>query len=82
MKTIALFLIRVYQIAISPLFGNSCRFYPTCSAYTYEALQTHGFIKGTWLGIKRLSRCHPWTKGGIDPVPQNKSDSQCHTHSH
>lgn len=69
MKHVALFLIRVYQKAISPLFPPSCRFQPTCSHYGYEAIQKYGFLKGGWLTVKRIARCHPFTPGGYDPVP-------------
>ena len=62
-------LIRVYKFVISPLFPNSCRFYPTCSEYSFEAIKKYGSIKGTWLGIKRVARCHPFHPGGYDPVP-------------
>jgi uncharacterized protein len=69
MKTIALAIIRFYQKVISPLLPPSCRFTPTCSHYSYEAIQKHGFIKGSWLAIKRIGRCHPFSSGGYDPVP-------------
>jgi hypothetical protein len=62
-------LIRLYQIALSPYFGQQCRFTPTCSEYTRQAIQRHGAWKGAWLGMKRVSRCHPWHPGGHDPVP-------------
>lgn len=62
--------IRIYQYAISPLLGPHCRFTPTCSQYALEALQVHGFWRGTWLTLCRVSRCHPWSKGGDDPVPK------------
>lgn len=62
-------LIRFYQHAISPYLPPSCRFVPTCSAYGIEALQKHGAIKGLWLTIKRISKCHPWGGSGYDPVP-------------
>ncbi len=61
--------VRLYQWGISPLIGKNCRFLPTCSAYTIEALQKHGAIKGSYLGIKRILRCHPWGGSGYDPVP-------------
>jgi putative membrane protein insertion efficiency factor len=61
--------IRAYQRVLSPFFGRNCRYYPTCSAYTYEAIEIHGVGKGSWLGVKRIGRCHPWREGGIDPVP-------------
>ncbi|MFI3256717.1 MAG: membrane protein insertion efficiency factor YidD [Spirochaetales bacterium] len=63
------FLIRLYQICISPFFPPSCRFYPTCSAYAIEAIQKHGPIKGFFLACKRIIRCNPYCKGGYDPVP-------------
>lgn len=73
MKTLltALFVfpIKLYRKFISPMLPPSCRFYPTCSAYTMEAIEKHGPVHGTWLGIKRISRCHPWNDGGYDPVP-------------
>jgi len=62
-------LIRVYQVALSPYFGSHCRFTPTCSQYTREAIEKHGALKGAWLGMKRVSRCHPRHPGGYDPVP-------------
>ena len=62
-------MIRFYQKGISPLFGRRCRFYPTCSAYMYTAIEVHGALKGFWLGFKRLLRCQPFCRGGYDPVP-------------
>jgi hypothetical protein len=62
-------LIRVYQIALSPYFGSQCRFTPTCSQYTREAIEKHGALKGCWLGVRRVGRCHPRHPGGYDPVP-------------
>jgi putative membrane protein insertion efficiency factor len=64
-----IFLIKLYQVFISPLFPSSCRYTPTCSQYTKEALKKYGVLKGLWLGIKRISRCHPWGGSGYDPVP-------------
>jgi uncharacterized protein len=61
--------IRVYQIALSPYFGNQCRFYPTCSEYAMDAVAKHGALKGAWLAIRRIGRCHPYHPGGHDPVP-------------
>ncbi|MBC7258555.1 MAG: membrane protein insertion efficiency factor YidD [Chloroflexi bacterium] len=69
MKKLILALIRFYQKYISPGLPPSCRFYPTCSHYTYEAVERYGVRKGGWLGIKRLARCQPWNPGGYDPVP-------------
>ena len=62
-------LIKFYQLAISPLLGPKCRFTPTCSQYAVEALKKYGIFKGTWLSIRRISRCHPWGGKGYDPVP-------------
>ena len=61
--------IKLYQILISPFLGPSCRFNPTCSQYSIEAIQKYGPIKGSWLSIKRINKCHPWGKSGHDPVP-------------
>lgn len=69
MKKIALALIKGYKIFISPLLGRNCRFYPTCSEYTHEAIHKHGLFKGIFLGTKRLLKCHPFHAGGVDPVP-------------
>jgi uncharacterized protein len=73
-KKFFLLLIKGYKKGISPLLGNNCRFYPTCSMYTYEAIEIHGIFKGIWLGLKRLLRCHPFHPGGYDPVPGSKSN--------
>lgn len=62
-------LLKIYQYAISPLLGSRCRFDPSCSQYAVEALQRHGALKGTWLAVRRVGRCHPWHPGGYDPVP-------------
>lgn len=62
-------LVRFYQLFISPLLGPRCRFYPSCSHYTIEALKQHGLFCGSWLAIKRILRCHPANPGGVDPVP-------------
>ena len=69
MKAVALALIRLYQRTLSPLLGTHCRFHPTCSAYTAEAISKHGVFKGGYLGLRRLLRCHPLHAGGFDPVP-------------
>jgi uncharacterized protein len=62
-------LIRAYQYGISPFLGRSCRFVPSCSEYAVESLQRHGVVKGLWLAVRRVGRCHPWHPGGYDPVP-------------
>lgn len=74
MKHILIFLIRVYQTLISPLLpANTCRFFPTCSTYTIESIHKHGAFKGLLLGVKRISKCHPYHEGGYDPVPEHFS---------
>ena len=69
MKHVFIFLIRGYQVALGPLRPASCRYYPSCSAYGIEALQKHGAIRGSWLTVRRILRCHPFVPGGYDPVP-------------
>ena len=69
MKRLLLGLIAGYRYLLSPLLGPSCRFYPTCSVYAGEAIETHGALKGSWLAVKRILKCHPWHPGGVDPVP-------------
>jgi uncharacterized protein len=61
--------IRAYQIVLSPLFGGRCRFHPSCSRYGLEAVSIHGALRGSWMAVKRIGRCHPWNEGGSDPVP-------------
>jgi len=65
----AIWLIRGYQLVLSPLHPPSCRFYPSCSAYAVTALARFGLVRGGWLAVRRLLRCHPWNPGGVDPVP-------------
>ena len=74
MRFVLRFFIRGYQLAISPLFGPRCRFYPSCSHYAMEAIQTHGALRGSWLSVRRISRCHPFHEGGFDPVPEHTHD--------
>ena len=74
MTKILIALIKLYRLLLSPWVGHHCRFYPTCSHYAEEAILEHGPLKGTWLAIRRLSKCHPLHEGGIDPVPERN----CH----
>lgn len=69
MKYVLIALLKAYRFAISPLYGQVCRYHPTCSAYALEAVQSHGALRGTWLAARRVARCHPWAAGGYDPVP-------------
>ncbi|HRZ04911.1 MAG TPA: membrane protein insertion efficiency factor YidD [Candidatus Competibacteraceae bacterium] len=70
MRALLIALIRIYQLFVSPLLGNHCRFYPSCSQYAREAIEQYGVLRGGWLAIRRLLRCHPWHPGGVDPVPE------------
>ena len=69
MKYLLIGLLKLYRLVISPLYGDVCRYHPSCSAYALRALGVHGSVKGTWLTGRRLLRCHPWAPGGYDPVP-------------
>jgi putative membrane protein insertion efficiency factor len=69
MKTIFLALIRAYQYLLRPMLGSNCRFYPSCSDYAREAIERHGALRGLWLAVRRVARCHPYHPGGFDPVP-------------
>ncbi len=71
--TLLILLVRAYRRFLSPLLGQQCRFHPSCSAYGLEALQVHGALRGTWLTVRRIARCHPFHPGGHDPVPPKKS---------
>ena len=79
MKHLLIIILRLYKALISPFLGSRCRFYPSCSDYAREAIDRYGALRGGWLAIKRLGRCHPWCNSGIDPVPdldiQNRRDS-------
>lgn len=68
-RRLALTLVRAYQLLLSPFAGGACRFEPSCSAYAMEAIEVHGALRGAWLAIRRVARCHPFTRPGVDPVP-------------
>lgn len=72
MKTVLLGLIELYRLCLSPFFGTQCRFYPTCSSYAREAIEQHGALRGSYLALRRLLRCHPYHAGGVDPVPPRR----------
>ena len=91
MKYVLIGLLKVYRLVISPLYGNVCRYYPSCSAYALRAVSVHGAIKGSWLAGRRLLRCHPWSPGGYDPVPGTpehdeefalQAAAEAHSHDH
>jgi len=73
LRAVLIGLLKAYRFAISPLYGQVCRYHPTCSAYALDAVTLHGGIKGSWLAVRRLGRCHPWAAGGYDPVPGKKA---------
>jgi len=73
-------LIRGYQLLVSPFLAGSCRFEPTCSEYARQSVMRFGVVRGGWLSLKRISRCHPWGKWGFDPVPENHKNSCNHSH--
>lgn len=70
MRKALMLLIRGYRYFLSPWLGSRCRYYPSCSAYALEAIERHGVIRGVWLALRRIGRCHPWHAGGHDPVPR------------
>jgi len=80
-SAVALGLIKAYQYGIRPMLGQRCRFFPSCSEYTAEAIGAYGVIHGAALGAKRLAKCHPWHAGGYDPVPEKSAARTSATHS-
>lgn len=78
MKHLLIALLRGYRFAISPLYGQVCRYYPSCSAYALEAVAVHGSVRGSWLAVRRVGRCHPWAPGGVDRVPPPRQRTQHH----
>jgi putative membrane protein insertion efficiency factor len=82
MKYVLIGLLRAYRAVISPLYGEVCRYYPSCSAYALEAVREHGSLRGSWLAVRRLARCHPWAAGGVDHVPPRNARGAPHTTHH
>ncbi len=80
LSRLLLALITLYRWTLSPLLGPCCRFYPSCSQYTADAIRHHGPLRGSWLGLRRLARCHPWHAGGYDPVPAARCSNPSHAH--
>ena len=78
MRWLLIWLLRGYRFAISPLYGEVCRYYPSCSAYALEAVTVHGSVRGSWLAVRRVLRCHPWAAGGVDQVPPRTSSRRRH----
>ncbi len=76
MKWLMIGFVKAWRKIISPLYGDVCKYYPSCSAYGLESLQLHGALKGGWLTVRRIGRCHPWAKGGFDPVPGSDFEAQ------
>lgn len=76
MRALLILMIRGYKYLISPLMANHCRFHPTCSSYAETAVREHGALKGSWLALRRLGKCHPWHPGGVDPVPGKTNKSK------
>jgi putative membrane protein insertion efficiency factor len=81
MRLVAAFLIRLYQCTLSPMLGPACRYHPSCSHYALGAIERFGFMRGSWLALRRLARCHPWHAGGFDPVPDQLRPAH-HPHAH
>jgi putative membrane protein insertion efficiency factor len=70
-RNLCVLVLTAYRAVISPLYGDVCRYYPSCSHFTLQAIQSYGVVRGVWMGTRRIARCHPWAEGGIDDVPSN-----------
>ncbi|MBW9207724.1 membrane protein insertion efficiency factor YidD [Mumia sp. zg.B53] len=75
MKPVLVALLKAYRFAISPMYGQVCRYYPSCSAYALTAVEEHGALRGSWMAARRVARCHPWAAGGYDPVPPRSASA-------
>lgn len=80
-RNLCVAVLTAYRAVVSPLYGDVCRYYPSCSRYTMQAIQQHGVVRGVWLGMRRIVRCHPWAEGGIDDVPDRSHDRYAITRS-
>lgn len=69
-RNVCIAVLVAYRAVVSPLYGDVCRYYPSCSRYALEAIQQHGVVRGVWLGLRRIARCHPWAPGGVDDIPE------------
>ena len=79
-RNICVVILRAYRAVISPLYGDVCRYYPSCSSYTLQAIQQYGTLRGSWMGARRIARCHPWAAGGVDDVPVRANQRYAVTH--
>ena len=68
-RNLVVLILRLYRVVISPIYGDVCRYYPSCSSYALQAIQRFGVVRGSWMGTRRIARCHPWAAGGVDDVP-------------
>ena len=82
LKNVLILIIKGYQKGLSPLLGSRCRYYPTCSSYAVESIETYGAFKGLWMSLKRIGRCHPLAEGGFDPVPHIMKEQENHKTHH
>ena len=79
-RNAAIAVLTAYRAVISPIYGDVCKYYPSCSAYGLDALRVHGALRGSWLIVRRLGRCHPWAQGGFDPVPGSQFEAEMARH--
>jgi len=80
-RNLSVLVLRLYRVAISPLYGDVCRYYPSCSSYALQAIQQYGVVRGSWMGMRRIARCHPWAAGGVDDVPQRPESKNGHKYA-
>ena len=80
-RNLGVLILRIYRAVISPVYGDVCRYYPSCSSFALQAIQQYGVVRGSWMGIRRIARCHPWAAGGVDDVPQRSDGENGQKHS-